>query len=142
MKHLNPFAFPLALALALALAAPAVLALALLAAPFTAHAAVVPGAAACPAAHEQLPELLASSMQRIAREAELRAEFEVDAGGRVRPISVTGAPRYHSPVRLALSSLECHGGAPQRYVVNIRFSGWVPGAGGTVPLSESDRSTK
>lgn len=133
MKHFSLRSFHFAHA------APAVLALALLAAPFTAHAAVASGTAACPAAREQLPELLASSMQRIDREAELRAEFEVDEGGRVRPISVTGARRYHSPVRLALASLDCHGGVPQRYAVDLQFSGPPHRADKQVPQIEQGR---
>ena len=84
--------------------------------------------ASCPQAAEQLPELLASSMQRIGRDGEVRAEFEVDAKGRVRPIAVDGHRRYSSSVRQALYSLDCHGGTPQRYVLNIRFAEPVPQA--------------
>ncbi|PND38263.1 hypothetical protein C1O66_12515 [Paucibacter aquatile] len=76
----------------------------------------------CPAVQEQLAELLASSQQRIGREADLSAEFEVDAQGRARALSVQGPRRYHSPVRIAVSSLDCKGGRPQRYALNLRFS--------------------
>jgi hypothetical protein len=78
--------------------------------------------AVCPAALEQLAELLASSQQRIGREADLSAEFEVDAQGRARALSVQGPRRYHSPVRIAVSSLDCQGGRPQRYALNLRFA--------------------
>ncbi|MDM4766488.1 hypothetical protein [Pelomonas sp. SE-A7] len=76
----------------------------------------------CPKATEELPELLASSMQRIGREAEVQAEFEVDAKGRVQPLTVDGNRRYRGAVRTALYSMNCHGGTPQRYVVSIRFA--------------------
>lgn len=82
--------------------------------------------AACPQASEQLPELLASSMQRIGREGEVRAEFEVDAKGRVQPLWVDGHRLYRGQVRTALYSLDCKGGTPQRYVLNIRFSDPAP----------------
>lgn len=78
--------------------------------------------AACRQAGEQLPELLATTMQRVGSEGEVRAEFEVNAKGQVRPISVDGHRRYRSFVRSALYSLECSGGTPQRYVLNIRFA--------------------
>ncbi|MBV8500527.1 MAG: hypothetical protein JO006_02270 [Paucibacter sp.] len=78
--------------------------------------------AVCPNAAEQLPELLASAMQRQGREGDMMAEFEVDAKGSVRQISVQGYRQYRTPVRLALESLECHGGTPQRYVLRIRFA--------------------
>jgi len=78
--------------------------------------------AVCPAALEQLAELLASSQQRIGREADLSAEFEVDAQGRARALTVQGPRRYHSPVRIAVSSLDCQGGRPQRYALNLRFA--------------------
>lgn len=76
----------------------------------------------CPAVQEQLAELLASSQQRIGREADLSAEFEVDAQGRARALTVQGPRRYHSPVRIAVSSLDCQGGRPQRYALNLRFA--------------------
>lgn len=78
--------------------------------------------ASCPQAAEQLPELLASAMQRVGHEGEVRAEFEVNARGRVQAISVDGYRRYRAPVRSALESLECQGGTPRRYVLNIRFA--------------------
>jgi hypothetical protein len=104
---------------------------------------VAPAApAACPQAAEQLPELLASSMQRIGSEGEVRAEFEVDAQGRVQPLWVEGHRRYRSPVRTALYSMECKGGTPQRYVLNIRFADPAPAglaktAAPVVAVSES-----
>lgn len=82
--------------------------------------------AACPQASEQLPELLASSMQRIGREGEVRAEFEVNAKGRVQPLWVDGHRLYRGQVRTALYSLDCKGGTPQRYVLNIRFADPAP----------------
>lgn len=82
--------------------------------------------AACHQAAEQLPELLATPMQRIGSEGEVRAEFEVNARGQVRPISVDGHRRYRSFVRSALYSLDCKGGTPQRYVLNIRFAETAP----------------
>lgn len=78
--------------------------------------------AVCPAALEQMAELLASAQQRIGREADLSAEFEVDAQGRARALSVQGPRRYHSPVRIAVSSLDCQGGRPQRYALSLRFA--------------------
>lgn len=84
--------------------------------------------ATCPLAAEQLPELLASSMQRIGREGEVRAEFEVNAKGRVQPLWVDGHRLYRGQVRTALYSLDCKGGMPQRYVLNIRFAVPAPPA--------------
>lgn len=82
--------------------------------------------AACPQAAEQLPELLASAMQRIGAEGEVRAEFAVDAQGRVQPIAVEGSRRHRGQVRTALYSLDCSGTVPQRYVLNIRFADPTP----------------
>lgn len=98
--------------------------------------------AACPQAAEQLPELLASSMQRIGSEGEVQAEFMVDAEGRVQPLWVEGHRRYRSPVRTALYSMDCKGGTPQRYVLNIRFADPAPAslaktAAPVVAISES-----
>ena len=77
--------------------------------------------AACPAANEQLGEYLASAKQRIGNDGEVRVEFDVDAQGRARIVTLDGTRRYRTPVRIAVDSLDCQRGAPQRYVLNIRF---------------------
>lgn len=115
----------------------------------TASAASATSAApvACPQAAEQLPELLASAMQRIGAEGQVRAEFEVDAQGRVQPITVDGSRRYRGQVRTALYSLDCSGTAPQRYVLNIRFADPAPASAASmakapaalIAISESRR---
>lgn len=98
---------------------------ALLFAPFsTAFAAP----AACPEAGAQLAESLASAKQRIVHDGEVRVEFEVDAGGRARLLALDGSRVYRTPVRIAMQALECQGGTPQRYVLNIRFADRAPSA--------------
>jgi hypothetical protein len=78
--------------------------------------------ATCPQMADQLTELLAGAKQRIAREGDVRVEFDVDAGGHAQLVRVDGSRAYRAPVRLALDALECHAGDPQRYVLNIRFA--------------------
>lgn len=82
--------------------------------------------ARCPQADEQLMESLASAKQRIAQDGDVRVEYEVDARGRAELRSVDGTRRYRTPVRIAISSLECQAGAPQRYVLHIRFADRSP----------------
>jgi len=82
--------------------------------------------AACPQVSEQLTELLASAKQRIGSEAEMRVEFEVDAQGRAHLLGLQGKRQYRVPVRLAMDSLDCEAGTPQRYVLNIRFADPAP----------------
>ncbi|MFN3861688.1 MAG: hypothetical protein ACK4R2_09490 [Roseateles sp.] len=77
--------------------------------------------ARCPTAAEQLSEYLASAKQRVGAEGEVRVEFEVGADGRAQPLSVQGERRYRTPVRIAMHSLECQAGTPQRYALTIRF---------------------
>jgi len=84
--------------------------------------------ATCPEVGEQLSENLASAKQRIAADGEVRVEFEVDADGRAQLLTVDGTRAYRTPVRLALSSLDCTRGTPQRYVLNIRFADPAPRA--------------
>ena len=81
-----------------------------------------PEPARCPAAAEQLSDYLASARQRIGQEGEVRVEYEVDARGRAQLLSVDGTRRYRTPVRIAVDSLDCQRGTPQRYVLNIRFT--------------------
>lgn len=89
--------------------------------------------AACPRAAEQLPELLASAMQQRMHEAgEVRVEYEVTAEGRLLPLSIEGHRPYRTPVRIALSSLDCHAGQAQRYLMNVRFAGPQHAAAATV----------
>lgn len=82
--------------------------------------------ASCPAVMEQLPELLASAKQRVGNDAEARVEFEVNAQGRAQLVAMDGPRAYRSPVRIALQSLDCQAGTPQRYVLNIRFADALP----------------
>jgi len=82
--------------------------------------------AECPQVKEQLTELLASAKQRIGSEGEMRVEFEVDAQGRAHLLTLQGKRMYRTPVRIAMDSLDCQAGAPQRYVLNIRFADPVP----------------
>ena len=84
--------------------------------------------AVCPDASEQLSEYLASAKQRVGFDGEVRVEFEVDAQGRTQLISLDGSRPYRSPVRIAMSTLECQRGTPQRYVLNIRFADPAPKA--------------
>jgi hypothetical protein len=95
---------------------------------FTAFAASTAFAApaTCPQAGEQLSEALASARQRIVRDGEVRAEFEVDARGRTHLLAMEGTHNYRAPVRLALDVLTCQPGTPQRYVLNIRFADRAP----------------
>jgi hypothetical protein len=85
-------------------------------------------AAICPEASEQLSEYLASAKQRVGFEGEVRVEFEVDADGHTRVLALDGSRMYRSPVRIAMQTLECQGGTPQRYVLNIRFDDPAPRA--------------
>jgi hypothetical protein len=107
-----PHPTPAAIALALALALP------------TAQAAP----AACPQATEQLAEYLAGAKQRVRADGEVRVEFEVGADGRAQALAVQGSRAYLNPVRIAMDSLECQRGTPQRYVLNIRFAEPAPRA--------------
>lgn len=84
--------------------------------------------ATCPQAAEQLTEYLASAKQRIRADGEVRVEFEVGADGRAQPLAVQGTRVYLQPVRIAMDTLECQRGTPQRYVLNIRFADPVPRA--------------
>ena len=78
--------------------------------------------ATCPEVGEQLSEYLASAKQRVGADGEVRVEFEVDAGGRARIVTLDGSRSYRTPVRIAVDSLDCQRGSPQRYVLNIRFA--------------------
>ena len=78
--------------------------------------------AACPQVGEQLSEYLASAKQRVGFDGEVRVEFEVGADGRAQLVALDGSRIYRSPVRIALQALDCEGGTPQRYVLNIRFA--------------------
>jgi len=82
--------------------------------------------AACPDAGEQLTEYLASAKQRIGADGEVRVEFKVGADGRAQVLGLQGTRRYQTPVRIAMDSLDCRAGTPQRYVVNLRFADPVP----------------
>jgi len=84
--------------------------------------------AACPDVNEQLSEYLASAKQRVGFDGEVRVEFEVDAEGRAQLLALDGSRLYRSPVRIAMSTLECQRGTPQRYVLNIRFADPAPRA--------------
>lgn len=108
MPHPTPAALALSLALALTLP--------------TAQA----DPAACPQATEQLAEYLASAKQRIRTDGEVRVEFEVGADGRAQAVAVQGSRAYLNPVRIAMDSLECQRGTPQRYVLDIRFAEPAP----------------
>jgi hypothetical protein len=85
-------------------------------------ALAAPAPAACPLAAEQLPELLASAKQRVGHDGEVLAEFDVDGDGQVSRIRVDGDRIYRTPTRIALDSMECHGGTPQHYILRIRFA--------------------
>jgi len=78
--------------------------------------------AACPQVGEQLSEYLASAKQRIGNDGEVRVEFDVDAKGHARIVALDGTRRYRTPVRIAVDSLDCQRGTPQRYVLDIRFA--------------------
>mgnify|MGYP006951336994 CR=1 FL=1 len=78
--------------------------------------------ATCPQAGEQLSDYLASAKRRINSDGEVRVEFDVDARGRAQVVSLDGSRPYRTPVRIAVSSLDCQRGVPQRYVVDIRFA--------------------
>lgn len=82
--------------------------------------------AACPEAGTQLTEYLASAKQRIVHDGQVRVEFDVDADGRPRLVALDGSRVYRTPVRIAMQSLDCRPGTPQRYVLNIRFADPVP----------------
>lgn len=85
-----------------------------------------PAAATCPGAAEQLSEYLASARQRIGQDGEVHVAYDVDARGRPQPVTVEGTARYRTPVRIAIDSLDCRGGTPQRYVLHIRFADRPP----------------
>lgn len=107
----------------------AILPLLLLAAVTAAPAWAAPAnPATCPEAGEQLAEYLASAKQRIGHDGEVHVEFEVDAEGRAQVIALDGSRLYRSPVRIAMTTLECQRGTPQRYVMNIRFADAAPRA--------------
>jgi hypothetical protein len=100
--------------------------------------------AACPDAGEQLSEYLASAKQRIGFDGEVRVEFEVGADGRPRVVELDGSRQYRSPLRIAVQTLDCQAGTPQRYVLNIRFAEPVPSsvaaaASATVAQASSPR---
>ena len=84
--------------------------------------------AACPQVDEQLSEYLAGAKQRIGFDGEVRVEFDVNAAGRAQLVAVAGSRPYQAWVRNAVDSLECQAGAPQRYVLNIRFVDPAPRA--------------
>ncbi|KQV61027.1 hypothetical protein ASC95_06315 [Pelomonas sp. Root1217] len=84
--------------------------------------------ATCPQVGEQLSEYLASAKQRVGSDGEVRVEFEVDADGHARLLALDGSRMYRSPVRIAMTTLECQRGTPQRYVLNIRFADPAPRA--------------
>lgn len=105
----------------------AILPLLLLAA-LPASSAFAAPAAVCPEVGQQLSEYLASAKRRIGFDGEVQVEFEVDAEGRTRLIALDGSRQYRSPVRIAVSTLECERGTPQRYVLNIRFADPAPRA--------------
>lgn len=86
----------------------------------------VAGPAACPDAGEHLTEYLASAKQRIGGDGQVRVEFEVDADGRARLLALDGTRAYRTPVRIAMQTLDCQRGSPQRYVLNIRFADPLP----------------
>ncbi len=77
--------------------------------------------AACPQVAEQLSEYLASAKQRVGNDGEVRVAFDVDARGRAQIVALDGTRSYRTPVRIAVDSLDCQRGTPQRYVLNIRF---------------------
>lgn len=82
--------------------------------------------ARCPQAAEQLVEYLAAARQRMGHDGEVRVAFDVDAQGRAQLLSVDGTRRYLTPVRIAVDSLACQGGTPQRYVLHVRFADRAP----------------
>jgi hypothetical protein len=96
--------------------------------------------ATCPQAAGQLSEYLASAKQRIGFDGEVRVEFEVGADGRTRVIGLQGSRPYQAPVRIAMDSLDCQAGTPQRYVLNIRFADPATGAvaaAASAPLAQA-----
>lgn len=100
--------------------------------------------ATCPQVAEQLSETLASAKQRIGHDGEVRVEFEVDATGRAQLVALDGTRSYRSPVRIAMETLDCRAGTPQRYVLNIRFAepraqAVASAASGTVAQASSPR---
>lgn len=98
----------------------------LLALLFIAAAPAFAAPAPCAQLGEQLSESLASARQRVDRDGLVRVAFDVDAEGRARVVSVEGSRNYRTPVRLAVDSLECQRGEPQRYVLDIRFADLRP----------------
>jgi hypothetical protein len=100
--------------------------------------------AACPQAAEQLTEYLASAKQRIGFDGEVRVEFDVDAAGRVGALKLQGSRPYQAPVRIAMHSLDCRGGEPQRYALDIRFAEPAPrsvAAAASATLAQADVAT-
>lgn len=89
----------------------------------------------CPQVAEQLSEALASAKQRVGRDGEMRVEFEVDAQGQARVVSMDGTRSYRTPVRIAVDTLDCDRGTPQRYVLNIRFAEPVRAMAAASPAS-------
>lgn len=83
-------------------------------------------ASRCPQVADQLSEYLASARQRIGQDGDVQVAFEVDARGRAQLQTVDGTRRYRTPVRNAVASLDCQAGAPQRYVLHIRFADASP----------------
>lgn len=77
--------------------------------------------AACPQVGEQLSDYLAPAKRRIGFDGEVQVAFDVDAHGHAQVVAVHGSRAYRTPVRIAVDSLDCRRGAPQRYVLNIRF---------------------
>ncbi len=65
----------------------------------------------------------------------MRLEFEVDAQGQARVVSMQGPRNYRTPVRIAVDTLDCDGGTPQRYVLNIRFEEPVRALAAASPAS-------
>jgi hypothetical protein len=84
--------------------------------------------AACPDAAGHLAEYLASAKQRIGSEGEVRVDFEVGADGRTQLLGLQGSRAYLTPVRIAMDTMACNAGTPQRYVLNIRFADPAPRA--------------
>lgn len=78
--------------------------------------------ATCPEAADQLAEYLASAKQRIGAEGEVRVEFDVGANGRTQLVGLQGSRQYLTPVRIAMDTLACRAGTPQRYALTIRFA--------------------
>jgi len=113
---------------ALPLILPLLFPLLLSAAPAFADPASAAPPAACPDAAEQLSEYLASAKQRVGADGEVNVVFEVGANGRTQLVGLQGSRQYMTPVRIAMDTLECRAGTPQRFVLNIRFADPAPRA--------------